>query len=327
MSDAGLANRSQKCSHGFMLRNTLITRREALQHWSAGTLLALGLWPGALRSAERDRSGSFRFVVINDTHYMSDDCGRWLEQVVRQIKAGDPIDFCLHAGDLTENGRKADFAAVRDIFKGLGAPVFFSIGNHDYLNERFVATEPRPERPLRSSKDDRPWTAPAPQFDRRSYDQFFPGQRNFYFKHHGWQFVGLDTSMGTLYDKTTIQPDTFRWVEDHLPRLDKQLPMVIFTHFPLGPSVKYRPLNADALLERFKPYNLQAVFCGHWHGFTERHFGVVPVTTNKCCALKRDNHDGTKEKGWFLCTAGGGTITRTFVEAKSPLAPRKAPSD
>ena len=72
--------------------------------------------------------------------------------------------------------------------------------------------------------------------------------------------------MGTLADKTTVQPATLQWVDDHLPRLDKKRPMLIFTHFPMGANVQHRPLNADALLDRFKPFNLQAVFCGHWHG-------------------------------------------------------------
>ena len=108
-----------------------------------------------------------------------------------------------------------------------------------------------------------------------------------------------------------------RWVDDNLRKLDKNRPLVIFTHFPLGPTVRYRPLNTDDLLERFKPYNLQAVLSGHWHGFTERHVGSATFTTNKCCSLKRGNHDGTKEKGYFVCNAADGKITRRFVEISS----------
>ena len=52
-----------------------ITRRAALERLSAGTLLALGLWPGALRAADDTRSGSFRFIVVNDLHYMTPECG------------------------------------------------------------------------------------------------------------------------------------------------------------------------------------------------------------------------------------------------------------
>lgn len=75
------------------------------------------------------------------------------------------------------------------------------------------------------------------------------------------------------------------------------------------------PILID-LLARFKPYNLQAVFCGHWHGFTKHQVGAAVLTTNRCCALKRNNHDNMKEKGYFLCTAAQGKITRDFIEVK-----------
>jgi Calcineurin-like phosphoesterase len=279
-------------SHKFTLAQPKrISRREALR-WSAGSLLALGLWPGALRAADKTGSGSFRFVVINDTHYMSPECGQWLEGVVRQMKTHDKIEFCLHAGDLTEKGRQEDLGTVRDIFKGLGIPIYVQIGNHDYLT----------------------------QTDRAAYEKLFPKQLNYFFEHRGWQFIGLDTCDGLRYEETDIQAPTFRWLDEQLPKLDRTSPTVIFSHFPLGPQVRYRPRNADELLERFKPYNLQAVFGGHFHGFTERLVREATVTTNRCCALKRGNHDNTVEKGYFICTASAGRISRTFVEFKTPVA-------
>src|SRR5688572_28172316 len=60
-----------------------LTRRDALQRLSASTLLALGLWPGALRASNEVPLGSFRFLVINDTHCTSPECGPYLEGVVR----------------------------------------------------------------------------------------------------------------------------------------------------------------------------------------------------------------------------------------------------
>jgi hypothetical protein len=152
--------------------------------------------------------------------------------------------------------------------------------------------------------------------DRRAYETLFPRQINYWFEHRGWQFVGLDTSQGLRYEKTVIQDPTFWWIDSHRSKLDPRKPTVIFTHFPMGATVQYRPSNADALLERFKPINLQAVFCGHFHGFTERRVGDVVLTTDRCCALKRGNHDGTKEKGYFLCTAKDGKIAREFVQVK-----------
>jgi calcineurin-like phosphoesterase family protein len=88
-----------------------ISRRQALGQLSAGTLLALGLWPGHARG---EGGEPFRFVVVNDTHYLSDECGAWLRTIFGKIKAEKP-DFCLHAGDLTEYGTEEHLKAVRDV--------------------------------------------------------------------------------------------------------------------------------------------------------------------------------------------------------------------
>jgi hypothetical protein len=210
-------------------------------------------------------------------------------------------------------------AGARDALKVLGLPTYTVIGNHDYLSDK-------PSSSAKGGTNAPPMFAPRdPRSDprggramanRAAYNALFPGQINYAFEHRGWQFVGLDTSQGLRYEKTVIQDPTIGWLRANLRKLDKTLPTVIFTHFPLGPTVRYRPLNADNLLEYFKPYNLQAVFCGHFHGFTERRLGDTTLTTNRCCALKRTNHDGTKEKGYFVCTASEGRISREFVEFK-----------
>jgi 3',5'-cyclic AMP phosphodiesterase CpdA len=299
-----------------MTKQTM-NRREALQRLSAGSLLMLGLWPGVLRAADKENSGNFRFLVINDTHYMSPECGAWLEGVVRQMKTHEAVEFCLLAGDLVERGKREDLAAIRDIFQTLPVPTYVVIGNHDYLAGRKNRIAQATQGPSLSPNDQRrDATLSFKRADRSSYEKLFPNRLNYWFRHRGWQFVGLDTSEGALFENTRIQAPTFQWLDDNLRQLDKTQPTAIFTHFPLGPAVRYRPLNADDLLERFKPYNLQAVFCGHFHGFTERQQGDTTLTTNRCCALKRENHDGTKEKGYFVCTAQDGRISRAFIEFK-----------
>lgn len=267
-----------------------ITRRAAIETLGAGALLGFGLWPGALRAAGSiSPAATFTFAVINDTHYMSPECGVWLEQVVAQIKAEAP-HFCLHLGDLVEQGRPDHLSTVRDLFAGLGKPVHVQIGNHDYLT----------------------------QTDRTAYEAIFPGPLNYTFTYRDWQFVGVDSTDGLLFDQTSISDATLHWVDENLPQLDRTRPLVLFTHFPLGEGVRHRPVNADALLDRFRDHNLQAVFNGHFHGYTEHHFADATLTTNRCCALKRDNHDGTKAKGFFICTARDGRITRRFVEVTPP---------
>jgi Icc-related predicted phosphoesterase len=265
------------------------TRREALQKLSAGTLLALGLWPGALRAGifgsgnQRD----FKFIVVNDLHIMDDESARWFEGAEQQMKTHD-AELCLVVGDLADDGKREHLAAARDILRGLGIPFYSVVGNHDHVT----------------------------QTDRSAYTKLFPWRLNYHFEHRGWQFVGLDSSQGLLFQDTEIQPGTFRWLDDYLSQLSKKKPTILFTHFPMGEGVRYRPKNADALLERFRDLNLQAVYCGHFHSSTERASGNTLLTTGRCCALKRPNHDRTVEKGYVVCSIKDGVIQREFVEYK-----------
>jgi calcineurin-like phosphoesterase family protein len=271
------------------MRHQTHSRRTFLRGLSAGTLLGLGLWPGCASTASRTKSAEvkpFRFIVVNDTHYVSPECGPWLEGVVARMRTHRDAEFCLHLGDVTDMGKREHFGIVRDIFKKLDLPFYVQIGNHDYVKET----------------------------DRTAYEEIFPNSLNYTFEHGGCQFVGLDTTEGTHYEKTAIAEETFHWLDKQLPKMEKSKPTVVFTHFPLGENVNYRPSNAEDLLKRFLVFNLQAAFSGHFHGFTERTFAKSTLTTNKCCALKRGNHDGTKAKGYFICTADEKGIHREFVE-------------
>ena len=273
-----------------------LTRRELLR-LSAGGLLTLGLWPGRLRADNSTAARDFTFVVVNDLHFSEAACARWFEEAVTAVKASAPAaELCLIAGDLADDGASEQLAGVRDAFQKLEIPTYATIGNHDYL----TAT------------------------DRRSYEEIFRDQINYEFDHGGWQFVGLDTTQGVGWKNTMISSTTLAWLDDHLPRLDKRKPTVIFTHFPLGAEVSMRPLNADDLLNRFLDFNLSAAFCGHYHGLTERTLRSATIATDRCCARIRGNHDGSTEKGWFVCRAtASGDVTRRFVEFKPSDADRE----
>ncbi len=262
------------------------------RHWlrlTTGTLLALGLWPGRLRSADNGVGGAFRFAVLNDTHFQSAKCPAWFERVRASLLAQQPKpEFCLVVGDLSEHGTATELGPMRDVLRGFGLEWHAVMGNHDHVSDT----------------------------DRSPWDKLFPDSLNYHFEHRGWQFIGLDSTQGVKYKDSTIQPTTLRWVDAQLPKLNPAAPTVLFTHFPLGASVTYRPLNADELLARLKEFNLAAVYDGHFHGFTERKLGRTVLTTNRCCAISRTNHDGTLEKGYFICTVENGQIRREFVEVK-----------
>lgn len=271
----------------FITTSAFLSRRAAVRRLGGGlgALLALGAWPGTLRADNQVPASRFRFVVVNDTHHLSPECSAYLAGAVRLMKEQAP-EFCLHCGDLTDKGQPENLQAIDAVFTELRVPMYPVIGNHDYQT----------------------------QTDRAAYEKHFPRRLNYHFRHRGWQFVGLDTSDGVKYEKTAVQPATMEWLEQRLPRLNPRRPTVVFTHFPLGADVQYRPQNAEEVLYRFRDFNLQAVFCGHFHGLTERVSGQAILTTNRCCALKRNNHDGSKEKGFFVCEAAEGRLSRRFVE-------------
>jgi predicted MPP superfamily phosphohydrolase len=271
-----------------MLPSSRLSRRQLLRY-SAGSLLAAGLWPGTLRATNDSAGEGHRFVVINDLHYLNRGCAAWHEAVVQQIKAHkEKIDFCLLVGDLSEHGTAEQLEPVRSIYRELKVPLHVVIGNHDWQTET----------------------------DRKAFDDLFTEGSNYSFEHRGWQFLGFDSTDGPKA-KVAVRADVLKWLDEAVPKLDKKRPLVLFTHFPLGPWVIYRATNADAVLERFKEHNLQAVFNGHFHASTERQLGKVTLTTNRCCSFSRKNHDGSKEKGYFLCEAREGKISRRFVEHKA----------
>jgi 3',5'-cyclic AMP phosphodiesterase CpdA len=236
--------------------------------------------------------GAFTFFQINDLHYMHDDCGRWFRSMVGQMKASAPkAELCLVCGDLADRGDEPSLRAVNEIFGALGIPVMPVPGNHDF----------------------------TPKESREAYDAVFAGKLNYSVDHHGWQFVGLDTTMGTKYNGTSIAESTLAWVDEALGQLSAKAPTVVFTHFPLGEGVSYRPLNAGALLERLLKLNLVAVFSGHWHGASERKASNALLTTSRCAARVRNNADRSPLKGWFVCEAlADGSLTRRFVEFQAP---------
>ena len=240
-----------------------------------------------------DESKGFRFIAANDLHYDTGHCREWFTAMAAQMKASAPdAAFLLLCGDLANTGQKASLTAVKEIFSELGMPLHAVPGNHDITDG---------------------------DESRANYDEVFPGKLNYRFEHDGWQFVGLDTTMGTKWDKTTISDTTLAWLDAEIPKLDAVKPTICFTHFPLGEKVTHTPLNASAVVERLVKLNLCGVFSGHWHGASETTAGHGIMTTNRCCARVRGNHDKSPLKGWFVCEAtAAGTLVRKFVEFTAP---------
>lgn len=268
------------------------TRREAVVRLAA--LLAAGLWPGALRAvAAGARAGEFTFAAANDFHHFEPACDPWFAALFRQIASHEGVEFCLGLGDLAHKGGPENIASVVRLAHGAGLRFHATPGNHDNDLEESTAI----------------------------YDRVLPGQLNYTFALHGWQFVVIDSTEGKNWGKTRVQPATLVWLDSELPRIDLHRPLVLATHFPLASSTPLCPVNAEEVLEKFLNHNLRLVLGGHHHGRTEVARGKYSIATNACCSRVAGNHDGTTTKGYWLCrTQADGTVRRDFVEFTGPAA-------
>src|SRR5262245_3555016 len=183
-----------------------MTRRRLLR-LGAATLLSAGLWPGTLRARDT-ASEDFDFICVNDLHYFDEKCVPFFQKMIEKMKADAPrAKLLLIVGDLCEHGTAQEHAGIRDVLKTFDIPTKVVIGNHD-------------------------WTT---QTDRKAFEQTWPDSINYTFDHGGWQFVALDSSDGLKSAGTSVVKPTLDWLDETLPKLDKKRPMVLFTHFPLGP--------------------------------------------------------------------------------------------
>ncbi|MFT3786949.1 MAG: metallophosphoesterase [Tepidisphaeraceae bacterium] len=261
------------------------TSRRALLRSSSFALLASSLWPGRL-FAQQANAKTLQFVIVNDLHYIDDACGAYFAKLAAHIKALPDVTLVgvFLAGDLADHGKAEEYAGLKSALAGIGLPLWAVPGNHDFVSTTSC----------------------------EHYDAVFPRSHNRVMQQEGYQILLLDTTQNTQWKGTKIAADTLAFVEDR--SLEKGKPTILITHFPFNPKVESTPTNAEALLDRLKEHNLIGVFGGHYHGYTTCDRGAYSCVTNRCCSLKRNNHDGTKEKGYFVCTAAEGKVTAKFVE-------------
>ena len=270
-----------------------ITRRVFLGRLPPAAALLVAAH-GSARAADGGPAG-FSFIQVNDLHYFNDECGPWFRAVIEQMKASAPAaKFCLLCGDLADDGSHAALTAVKAIFSGLGVPLCAVPGNHDFTSGE----------------------------TRAGYDAVFAGMLNYRFVHEGWQFLGLDSTMGTQFDETLVNDATLAWLVAEVPKLDPRAPTFAFTHFPPADGMTYPPRNGGAGTPA--QAQLVAVFNGHWHGADERSAAPRRSLQPLLRARVRGKRDGSPLKG---CMLGDARLTARWRGASSWLrAPAEIPA-
>jgi hypothetical protein len=222
-------------------------------------------------------SALFRFVVFNDAHLtVADLAGSRadLRAAVDEINGfHSQIAFVFVDGDLGQSegptGLRAELEAAKGELDRLAVPYHVALGNHD----------------VTTGGDD---SAFRSLFGRTSYR----------FSYGGMQFIDLCTTMTTT--STVLTFAALDSLSANLSQISVTDPLVVFGHHPLGQVTPYAVTNRGEFYSRVDPYNLKAVFNGHFHGLSEEQRNGVWYCTTRAISQHRCNHDGSTERGYRL---------------------------
>lgn len=268
-----------------------LNRREFLA--LLGAFGVSGFLPRRAISAE----SGFTFAAINDLHILDEASVAGLARVIESINGRTDVEFTVVLGDVTSSGKPKEFQLAKAGLDKLRPPYFVLPGNHD-----LVAHAAHGDNANASARN-----------AYANYERTF-GEGNWRKEHGGWALLGLDSCDGGKSD-VSIPSERLRWIEQQLAGIDPKQPIALFAHHPFNPNSKaYRVRNADDVLALFAKHNLRLVAAGHYHGNQVEERGGILFTTTACCSTTRDNHDGTKAKGYRLFHCAADTVRTEFVE-------------
>jgi 3',5'-cyclic AMP phosphodiesterase CpdA len=219
---------------------------------------------------------AFRFAYVSDTHLyargMSHRFAKAALKAVEDVNALDPQpDFVLFGGDLAQLGRPDELALGQQILKELKAPVRMMVGEHDWYldmgekwNQMFGADHYTFDHKgihfvvLNSVVEKDFWTAKG----------YTPEERMAIVS-------GLDDNRQSPFEVGEAQRV---WLKADLAKVDKDTPIVVFSHSPLYKL--YKPWNfwtddADEVQAILKPFKTVSVIHGHTHQLLTNRIGNI----------------------------------------------------
>lgn len=218
----------------------------------------------------------FSFAYISDSHLykkeLNDRFVRSLLRAVDDINRLDPQpDFVLYGGDLAQLGQKEELNLGREILKALKAPVKMMVGEHDWfldMGEHWRTLFGEPQY----------------SFDHKGVhfvtlmsvnEKDFWTERNMTPMERMQTVAGLDNGVQSRFE---VGPAGREWLKRDLEKVDKNTPLVVFSHSPLYKY--YKPWNfwtedADEVQALLRPFKSVTVIHGHTHQLLSNQIGNI----------------------------------------------------
>lgn len=264
--------------------------------------------------AARSRYGGpkpFTFLQISDTHIGFDKAANpnargTALQAVEKIKAlPEKPDLIIHTGDITHLSKDEQFDDAKQILSGLGSPIFYVPGEHDFLDEgqgkTFLA----------------------------HHGQGTVGNGWYSFDHGGVHFIALnnvaDLKPGGM---AHIGDAQLSWLGKDLVGLSSSTPIVVFGHIPLWTVYEQWGWGTDdsaqalALLRRFGSVT---VLNGHIHQILQKVEGNIAFHSARSTAYPQPSPGAAPSPGPLKVPPEQlpsmlGIRTAHFMRGSQPIA-------
>lgn len=248
---------------------------------TAGTLAIGSTLPISLvELAFAESSQNFTFAYISDAHIQHIKDNRfvrnWDRGLIRAVAETNLLvpkpDFVMFGGDLAQLGSKAELDHGAQILSALHGNVHYVMGEHDYY------------------------------LDLGEYWEKLFGPQYYSFDHKGVHFVVLN-SIKTYDDWTfkrwptaeqrmqemaildnpngspfMVGEEQRSWLKNDLDKVDKDTPVVVFSHSPLQKIYKgwnFWTEDADQVQTLLEPFKKVSVIYGHVHQIQYNQIGNI----------------------------------------------------
>ncbi len=205
-----------------------------------------------------------KFLVISDLHVVPRralsqgiDTAERLERAIDHVNVHHAdADFCIFAGDLTDDGDRPSYERLSRKLAHLAMPFFLTLGNHDdrptFLDVFGVGLE-------------------APH-----------GRIDDFIDMKGYRIILLD-SLDDSADSGALTPEQIRWLEERLTEA-RGTPVIVVLHHSICamgvPTDPIRLLGAGPFLAALKAHgDVRQVISGHVHMSASGICEGIPFTT------------------------------------------------
>ncbi len=218
----------------------------------------------------------FTFAYISDSHLL--DRGKEhrfavsLIRAVQDVNAMDPQpDFVLYGGDLAQLGLREELSLGKEIIADLKPELHMMVGEHDWYFDMGEVWREYFGKPtysfdhkgvhfivLNSVVVEDYWTGP----------KMTPMERMLF-------MAQLDNPKGRPF---TVGEEQLKWLSDDLAAVDKNTPIVVFSHSPLYKYYKawnFWTDDAEQVQALLSPFKTVTVIHGHTHQVLTNKIGNI----------------------------------------------------